>query len=66
MKDLRDIANFAIVLAILSIFTGVLSRLMVVPVPIANGIEAQSFLDFANTCLLFAIALLVLGLAKQK
>jgi hypothetical protein len=63
---MKSLAIIAIVAAIVSIVIGIISRFLVQPVPIAGGIEAQSFLDFTNTCLLFAIAFLVLGIAKQK
>ncbi len=63
---MKGLAVIAIVVALVSIVIGIISRLMVQPIPVASGINAQSFLDFTNTCLLFAIALLVLGMAKEK
>ncbi len=63
---MKGLAIIAIAAAVVSIVIGIISRLMIQPIPVAGGIEAQSFLDFTNTCLLFAIALLVLGMAKEK
>ena len=63
---MKGLAVIAIVVALVSIVIGIISRLMVQPIPVASGIDAQSLLDFSNTCLLFAIALLVLGMAKEK
>jgi len=47
---------------------GIASRITLNPVPIApgRGIEAQAFLAFTNTCLLIAITLTLLDIAKKK
>ena len=47
-----------IVIAAISLILGIISRILVSPFPggSAHGIEAQAYLRFAQTCLLFAIA----------
>jgi hypothetical protein len=55
---MSGLARVALILAALSLLVGVISRISMIPIPIApNGLEAQNFLDFTNTCLLAAIAL---------
>ena len=65
---MKAIANIALVVAAISLIVGIISRLTLVPVPIApgKGIEAQAFLAFTNTCLLIAITLTLLEIAKRK
>ena len=62
---MRKICEAFIVVAAISLIVGVISRLMVKPI---IGIEAQAFLQFAQACLLFAIAigLRQLLIAKEK
>jgi hypothetical protein len=47
-----------IVIAVISLILGIISRILVQPFPGGNihGIEAQAYLRFTQTCLLFAIA----------
>ena len=61
---MKTIAYIAIGVAAISLIVGIISRLTITPVGPA-GIEAQAFLGFANTCLLVAITLILLGLAKK-
>ncbi|MFC1514951.1 hypothetical protein ACFL5X_03520 [Candidatus Omnitrophota bacterium] len=59
---MAKLAKIVLVLAGLSLLTGIISRLSMTPIAIApNGLEAQNFLDFTNICLLAAIALILLG-----
>lgn len=50
--------DFFIIIAVISLILGIISRILVQPFPggSAHGIEAQAYLRFAQTCLLFAIA----------
>jgi len=58
---MKKAANIALVLAGISLVVGVVSRLMVMPIPPGmHGLEAGAFLGFTNTCLLAAIAFLLL------
>ena len=59
LNKLINIAiDLSIIIAAISIILGVISRIMVTPFPggSAHGIEAQAYLRFAQTCLLFAMA----------
>ncbi len=51
---MRKICEVFIVVAAVSLIVGIISRLIVKPI---LGIEAQAFLQFTQTCLLFAIAI---------
>jgi hypothetical protein len=51
---MKKICEAFIVVAIISLIVGVISRLMVKPI---MGIDAQAFLQFTQTCLLFAVAI---------
>ncbi len=51
---MRKVCEAFIVVAVVSLIIGVISRLMVQPI---LGIEAQAFLQFTQACLLFAIAI---------
>lgn len=64
---MKKAAIVAIGVAVLSIIMGIIFRLMPQPVemgPGSEGIKPLSFLFFANTCLLFAIAFTLLDLSK--
>ncbi|NIO49839.1 MAG: hypothetical protein GTN73_10455 [Candidatus Aminicenantes bacterium] len=50
---MRRICEAFIVVAVISIIVGIISRILLKPF---FGIEAQAFLQFTQTCLLFAIA----------
>jgi hypothetical protein len=47
-----------IIVAAISLILGIISRIIVTPFPGGSyhGIEAQAYLRFAQTCLLFAMA----------
>jgi len=51
---MKKICEAFIIVAVISLIVGVISRLMVKPI---LGIDAQAFLQFTQACLLFAIAL---------
>ncbi len=51
---MRKICEGFMVVAVISLILGVISRLIVKPF---LGIEAQAFLQFTQACLLFAIAI---------
>ena len=53
-NKMRKICEVLIVVAAVSLVLGIVSRLMVQPF---IGIEGQAFLQFTQTCLLFAIAI---------
>lgn len=59
LNKLINIAlDLFIIIAAISLILGVISRILVTPFPggSTHGIEAQAYLRFAQTCLLFAIA----------
>ncbi len=59
---MKGLAKALVVVAILSILLGIVSRYICIPLPIVKGgMEAEGFLEFTNTCLLFAITLLLLA-----
>ena len=59
--DMKNLGMIALGVGAVSLVIGIISRLTMLPIPIApNGLQAQNFLDFANTCLLAAIALALL------
>jgi len=53
---MKKLADVAIILAMISVVLGIISRLVVQPIA---GIFANAFLQFAGVCLLLAIALLL-------
>ena len=59
---MRGLAWLSILVGIVSLIIGIISRAVATPVPIptGTGIEAQAFLQFTNTCFLFAIAMALL------
>lgn len=52
---MKKIADGCLVLAALSLIVGIVSRLLLKP--LFFGLEAQAFVQFSQTLLLFAIAL---------
>lgn len=56
---MKNLANIALIAAAVSVIIGIISRLSLQPIG-PMGMEAQAFLQFANTCLLAAIALAIL------
>ena len=64
---MKKLASTIIVVGVVSLALGVISRLSMRPLPIARGgIEASVLMDFTDTCLLLAIALLLIPSAKEK
>ena len=65
---MKVLVNIFLVVAAIGLVVGIISRLTWIPVPVGPGvgIEARSLLAFTKTCLLFAIALMLLQLVKAK
>ena len=64
---MKMIGLLVIIVGIVSLIAGVISRLTMTPLPIApSGVEASVLLSFANSCFLLGIALLVLKATKCK
>jgi hypothetical protein len=62
---MKGLAVVALIVAGISFVLGIISRAIVQPLGIfPGGIEAETFLNFTNTCLLAAIAFILLELAK--
>lgn len=53
---MKKLADVVIIVAVISIVVGIISRITLVPVA---GVFANAFLQFAGVCLLLAIALLI-------
>ena len=52
---MAKLAQGALIVGIISLLVGIISRLTMAPLPVA-GIEAQALLSFSQTCILLAIA----------
>ena len=64
---MSKVADIAIGIALISLVLGIFSRVTMQPLAVApGGIEASVLLQFTNTCLLLAIALLIAQLVKKK
>lgn len=65
---MKALAYLSLLAGVVSVIAGAYSRLTVTPLPIAlgKGVEAHSFLAFADTCLLFAIALTLMEILRKK
>jgi hypothetical protein len=61
-KTIALISDLFIIVAAIVLIVGVISRLMVKPI---MGIEAQAFLQFTQTLLLFAVAVGIRQLLKK-
>ncbi len=61
-KTIAIICDLLIIVAAIVLFVGIISRLMVKPI---MGIEAQAFLQFTQTLLLFAVAFGIRQLLKK-
>lgn len=48
-----------IIIGIISLLAGVVSRLLLMPIPVPGGLEANALLSFASACFLLSIALSV-------
>ncbi|MBU1926001.1 MAG: hypothetical protein KKB82_08805 [Candidatus Omnitrophica bacterium] len=54
-------AKITLALAGICVILGIISRIMLAPIPSGmNGLEANAFLRFADTCLLATIALVLM------
>jgi uncharacterized membrane protein (DUF373 family) len=61
-KTMALICDLFIIVAAIVLIVGIISRLMVKPI---MGIEAQAFLQFTQTLLLFAVAVGIKQLLKK-
>jgi hypothetical protein len=61
-KAISVICDLLIIVAAVVLIVGIISRLMVKPI---MGIEAQAFLQFTQTLLLFAVAFGIRQLLKK-
>lgn len=57
-KVIKILTDVCLIIAVISLILGIISRILVTPFPFgkAHGIEAQAYLRFTMTLLLFAIA----------
>jgi hypothetical protein len=63
---MKTVANIAIVLAVVSLVLGVVSRATMNPIPVfPGGLQAQALLMLANTFLLAAIVAILMQMAKK-
>jgi len=61
------IGLLGIIVGLISLVLGVISRVTMMPLPVApGGLEAEVWLNFANTCFLFSIAFLLFESNKAK
>ncbi|HID10776.1 MAG TPA: hypothetical protein EYP17_05695 [Candidatus Latescibacteria bacterium] len=63
MKAWRILMYVAGIVALVSLIIGIISRLAMAPIA---GLEANAFLRFTNTCLLFAVNFGLLQLLQAK
>ena len=57
---MKAIANIAVVVAVISLVIGIISKLVLKPIALFGGLDASAFLTFTNTCFLLAIVLILL------
>ncbi|MCM8801214.1 MAG: hypothetical protein NC912_04280 [Candidatus Omnitrophica bacterium] len=63
---MNAIINSAIIVALVSLVLGIISRVTMFRLPLApGGIGASAFLEFTNTCLLVAITFILLKISKK-
>ncbi len=63
-KAMKGILDLAIIVAAISLIVGIISRIMMKPFPF--GLEAQAYLQFCQTMLLFALALGIRQFLRAK
>jgi hypothetical protein len=65
---MKTVAYAALVVAVISLVAGIISRLTMTPITVGSGglLTADGFLNFANSCFLLAIASSILELLKSK
>ena len=66
-ERVMKIGLLGIIAGLISLVLGIVSRVTLTPLPVApGGLEAEVWLNFANTCFLFAIAFMYLESHKAK
>lgn len=63
-KAMKGILDLFIIVAAISIIVGIISRILLTPFPF--GLEAQAYLQFSHAMLLFAIAIGIRQLLRDK
>lgn len=64
---MKTISKIAIVIGIISLAVGIISRIAMAPVGLVpGGLEAEALLAFTNTCFLVAITFILLEILKGK
>jgi len=64
---MKKIAVTSVLIGLVSLIAGIISRVTFKPLAIVpGGLEANAFLAFTNTCLLFAIAFTLLAILNEK
>ncbi|MBU1726295.1 MAG: hypothetical protein KJ880_01510 [Candidatus Omnitrophica bacterium] len=64
---MKTYASIVLIIATTSFILAIISRIMMVPLPIVpGGLEAQALLAFTNTCLLLAAVMILLQILKSK
>lgn len=61
---MKCLIKVVLIAALVSLVVGIISRMTFTP--LMYGLEANAFLRFTDTCLLFAIALGLLEILKTK
>jgi hypothetical protein len=64
---MKNLSMLAVVVALICIILGLISRYTMKPLALApGGLEANALFVFANTCLLMAITMMLMGSCKDK
>ena len=63
---MKKLINLSIAVGIISLITGIISRIMLQPFFGGLRVSAHAFLQFSGVCLLLAIALGILKLLEKK
>ena len=59
---MKKAAYITLTLALISLILGIISRVTLIPIPLVagSGLQANAFLRFTDTCLLFTVILILL------
>ena len=61
---MKNLVTLCLAAAVASLVLGIASRIILTP--LAFGLEANAFLRFTDTCVLFAIVLVLMQMSKAK